>query len=136
MFKAILTYFAARKIVGFIVCAAMMVGLLTVCLVAAAFAPQASAEEMNPYAGRTFTQYTDGYATQKLCVFDDGKVSLVGEDNKSVGTYYSYDIGEDGELQIYDCNDSQVFNGTMSTDGALVDDNGYLWLDVGHDWVE
>ena len=54
MFKAILTYFAARKIVSFIVCAAMMVGLLFVCLVAAAFAPQASAEEMNPYAGRTF----------------------------------------------------------------------------------
>ena len=136
MFKAILTYFAARKIVSFIVCAAMMVGLLFVCLVAAAFAPQASAEEMNPYAGRTFTQYTDGYASQKLCVFDNGTVSLVGEDNKDVGTYYFYDLGEEGELQIFDINESQVFNGTMDHDGALVDDNGFLWLDVGHDWVE
>ncbi|MBQ8075230.1 MAG: hypothetical protein IJ237_04510 [Oscillospiraceae bacterium] len=136
MKKAILTYLVGKEIVGFIVMAAMMIGLLVFGLIAYALLPEASAEEMNPYAGRTFTQYTDGYASQKLCVFDNGTVSLVGEDNKSVGTYYFYDIGEEGELQIFDCNDSQVFNGTMSTDGALVDDNGYLWLDVGHDWVE
>ena len=48
MFKAIATYLIGRKIVGFIVCAAMMIGLLAVCLIAYAFVPEARADEMNP----------------------------------------------------------------------------------------
>ena len=44
MFKAITTYLVGRKIVSFIVCAAMMIGLLAVCLIAYAFVPSATAD--------------------------------------------------------------------------------------------
>ena len=86
MFKAILTYFAARKIVSFVVCAAMMVGLLTVCLVAAAFAPQASAEEMNPYVDTFYALDNDlDGNTLRVCV--DGRVMFRYADNLRVGYY-------------------------------------------------
>ena len=42
MFKAIVTYLVGRKIVSFIVMATMMVVLLTTCLIAYAFVPEAS----------------------------------------------------------------------------------------------
>ena len=45
MFKAILTYFAVKQIVTFVVLAAMMIGLLAVVCVVAVFAPKADANE-------------------------------------------------------------------------------------------
>ena len=40
MFRAILTYFAVKRIVAFVVLAAMMIGLLAVVCVVAVFAPK------------------------------------------------------------------------------------------------
>ena len=45
MFRAILTYFAVKKIVTFVVLAAMMIGLLAVVCVVAVFAPKADTNE-------------------------------------------------------------------------------------------
>ena len=45
MFRAILTYFAVKKVVTFVVLAAMMIGLLAVVCVAAVFAPKADTNE-------------------------------------------------------------------------------------------
>ena len=44
MFKALLTYFAVKKLVTFVVLAAMMIGLLAVVCIAAVFAPMISTE--------------------------------------------------------------------------------------------
>ncbi len=136
MFKAIATYLLGRKIVGFIVCAAMMIGLLAVCLIAYALCPEARADEMNPYAGNTYTQYDDKFYTQKLTVNEDGTVVLVGEDNKRVGEYFNYTISEDGELQVLDANDSVIFSATMKDNGTVVDNSGNLWIDEGPAWVD
>ena len=128
MFKAILTYFAARKIVSFIVCAAMMVGLLTVCLVAAAFAPQASAEEMNPnpYVDTFYALDNDlDGNTLRVCV--DGRVMFRYADNLRVGYYYSSFVNDNGELVVFDENSTTIFKGVIDDDGFLTDDNGNLW---------
>ena len=45
MFKAILTYFAVKKIITFVVMAARMIGLLAVVCVVAVFAPKADTNE-------------------------------------------------------------------------------------------
>ena len=45
MFKAILTYFAVKQIVTFVVLAAMMIGLLAVVCVTAVFAPKDDTNE-------------------------------------------------------------------------------------------
>ena len=45
MFRAILTYFAVKKIVTFVVLTAMMIGLLAVVCVVAVFAPKADTDE-------------------------------------------------------------------------------------------
>ncbi|MBR0311604.1 MAG: hypothetical protein IJQ98_04325 [Oscillospiraceae bacterium] len=45
MFKAILTYFAVKQIVTFVVLTAMMIGLLAVVCVVAVFAPKADTNE-------------------------------------------------------------------------------------------
>jgi len=45
MFKAILTYFAVKQIVTFVVLTAMMIGLLAVVCVVALFAPKADTNE-------------------------------------------------------------------------------------------
>ena len=129
MFKAILTYFAARKIVSFVVCAAMMVGLLTVCLVAAALAPQASAEEMNPnpYAYKYYrmNDNPDGY---ELFVYEDGTVLFRYPDDLRVGQYYSSLVDENGALVVFDSNSSTVLTGVMDDGGFLTDDIGNVWV--------
>ena len=128
MFKAILTYFAARKIVSFIVCAAMMVGLLTVCLVAAAFAPQASADEMNPnpYAYKYF-KMDDNPDGNALYVYEDGTVMFRSKDDLRVGQHYSSFVNENGELVVFDSNSSTIFKGVMDDGGILTDDDGNVW---------
>ena len=80
MFKAIAMYLIGRKIVGFIVCAAMMIGLLAVCLIAYAFVPEAKADEMNPYAGKYYKldNEPDGNA---FYVNNDGTVLVRYNDN-------------------------------------------------------
>ena len=45
MFKAILTYFAVKQIITFVVLAAMMIGLLAVVCVVAVFAPKDDAND-------------------------------------------------------------------------------------------
>ena len=49
MKKAIITYLIGKEIVGFIIMAAMMIGLLAACLVAYIFTPETTAETDNSY---------------------------------------------------------------------------------------
>ena len=44
MFQALLTYFAAKRVITFVVMVAMMIGLLAVVCIAAVFAPMISTE--------------------------------------------------------------------------------------------
>ena len=57
MFRAILTYFAVKKIVTFVVLAAMMIGLLAVVCVVAVFAPKADTNE-NTHVNAITREYT------------------------------------------------------------------------------
>ena len=44
MFQALLTYFAAKRVISFVVMVAMMIGLLAVVCIASVFAPMISTE--------------------------------------------------------------------------------------------
>ena len=92
MFKAIATYLVVKKVVSFIVCAAMMIGLMAVCLVAYVLAPEASADEMNPYAGKYYTLDNEEDGTA-FYVNNDGTVTVRYNDNLRVGYYFDYNIG-------------------------------------------
>ena len=128
MFKAIAAYLIGRKIVGFIVCAAMMIGLLAVCLIAYAFVPEARADEMNPYAGSTYVNRDPRYGTCVLTVNADGTCLLsFPERNDRVGYYYNYYIGENGEMVAVDENNDAVLSASMNDGNFLSDADGYLW---------
>ena len=99
MFKAIAAYLIGRKIVGFIVCAAMMIGLLAVCLIAYAFVPEARADEMNPYAGKYYKLDDEANGTA-FYVNNDGTVLVRYNDNLRVGYYFDYSVGENGEFSF------------------------------------
>ena len=73
MFKSILTYVAAKKVITCVVLAAMLIGVMAVAYVAAVFAPKASADEMNPYAGKTFKMVDPRYGTSTMYVTEDGR---------------------------------------------------------------
>ena len=126
MFKAIAAYLIGRKIVGFIVCAAMMIGLLAVCLIAYAFVPEARADEMNPYIGKYYKLDDEPNGTA-IYVNNDGTVLVRYNDNLRVGYYYDYYVGENGELVVVD-GDSTVFTATMNDEGMLTDLDGNMWF--------
>ena len=126
MFKAIATYLIGRKIVGFIVCAAMMIGLLAVCLIAYAFVPEARADEMNPYAGKYYKLDNEADGTA-FYVNNDGTVLVRYNDNLRVGQYFDYSVGENGELIVYKDGDP-IFTGVTNDEGMLTDLDGNMWF--------
>ena len=126
MFKAIATYLIGRKIVGFIVCAAMMIGLLAVCLIAYAFVPEARADEMNPYAGKYYKLDNEADGTA-FYVNNDGTVLVRYNDNLRVGYYFDYSVGENGELIVYKDGDP-IFTGVTNDEGMLTDLDGNMWF--------
>ena len=77
MFKSILTYVAAKKVITCVVLAAMLIGVMAVACVAALLAPKASADEMNPYAGKTFEMTDKKVGTFSFYVTDDNHVMAV-----------------------------------------------------------
>ena len=126
MFKAIAAYLIGRKIVGFIVCAAMMIGLLAVCLVAYAVAPEARADEMNPYIGKYYKLDDEPNGTA-FYVNNDGTVLVRYNDNLRVGQYFDYSVGENGELIV--CKDGDpIFTGVTNDEGLLTDLDGNMWF--------
>ena len=126
MFKAIATYLVVRKVVSFIVCAAMMIGLMAVCLVAYVVAPEASADEMNPYAGKYYMLDNEEDGTA-FYVNNDGTVTVRYNDNLRVGYYFDYNVGENGELIVYKDGDP-IFTGVTNDEGLLTDLDGNMWF--------
>ena len=126
MFKAIAAYLIGRKIVGFIVCAAMMIGLLAVCLIAYAFVPEARADEMNPYVGKYYKLDNEPDGTA-FYVNNDGTVLVRYNDNLRVGQYFDYSVGENGELIVYKDGDP-IFTGVTNDEGLLTDLDGNMWF--------
>ena len=128
VFKAILTYIAVKNVIIFVVLAAMMLGMLAV---AAAFwflVPAASAEEMNPYAGKTFEMYDARVGSYQLTVTDDGKALVKFPNNERVGYYYDAYVGDNGELLVVDGNNT-VFSAAMNDNGTLSDYDGATWFE-------
>ena len=129
MFKAILTYIAIKNVIIFVVLAAMMLGMVAV---AAAFwflVPAASADEMNPYAGKTFEMYDARVGSYQLTVTDDGKALVKFPDNARVGYYYDAYVGDNGELLVVDGNNT-VFSAAMNDNGTLSDYDAATWFDI------
>ena len=128
MFKTVLTYFAAKKVITCVVLAAMLIGVMAVACVAAVFAPKASADEMNPYAGKTFEMTDKKVGTFSFYVTDDNHVMAIYPDNNRIGYTYNCFVAESGELVILDeNNDSSIFVGAMNTDGTLLEFDGTVW---------
>ena len=128
LFKSILTYVAAKKVITCVVLAAMLIGVMAVACVAAVFAPKASAEEMNPYAGKTFEMYDARVGSYQLTVTDDGKALVKFPNNERVGYYYDAYIGDNGELLVVDGNNT-VFSAAMNDNGTLSDCDGATWFE-------
>ena len=128
MFKTVLTTFAAKKVITCVVLAAMLIGVMAVACVAAVFAPKASAEEMNPYAGKTFEMYDARVGSCQLTVTDDGKALVKFANNERVGYYYDTYIGDNGELLVVDGNNT-VFSAAMNDNGTLSDYDGATWFE-------
>ena len=129
MFKAILTYIVAKKVITCVILAAMLIGVMTVACVVAVFAPQASAEEMNPYAGKTLRCMMPESVPTRLTVTDDGKALVKFPNNERVGYYYDAYIGDNGELLVVDGNNT-VFSAAMNDNGTLSDYDGATWFDI------
>ena len=128
MFKTVLTYFAAKKVITCVVLVAMLIGVMAVACVAAVFAPKASAEEMNPYAGKTFEMVDAKVGTYQITVTDDGRALVKFPDNARVGYYYDAYVGDNGELLVVDGNNT-VFSASMNDNGTLSDYDGDTWFD-------
>ena len=128
MFKSILTYVAAKKVITCVVLAAMLIGVMAVACVAAVFAPKASAEEMNPYAGKTFEMYDARVGSYQLTVTDDGKALVKFPNNERVGYYYDAYVGDNWELLVVDGNNT-VFSAAMNDNGTLSDYDGATWFE-------
>ena len=129
MFKSILTYVAAKKVITCVVLAAMLIGVMAVACVAAVFAPKASAEEMNPYAGKTFEMVDPRYGTSTMYVTEDGRALVRLPNNERVGYYYDTYIGDNGELLVVDGNNT-VFSASMNDNGTLSDYDGATWFEI------
>ena len=129
MFKSILTYVAAKKVITCVVLAAMLIGVMAVACVAAVFAPKASAEEMNPYAGKTFEMVDPRYGTSTMYVTEDGRALVRLPNNERVGYFYDTYIGDNGELLVVDGNNT-VFSACMNDNGTLSDYDGATWFEI------
>ena len=129
MFKSILTYVAAKKVITCVVLAVMLIGVMAVACVAAVFAPKASAEEMNPYAGKTFEMVDPRYGTSTMYVTEDGRALVRLPNNERVGYFYDTYIGDNGELLVVDGNNT-VFSASMNDNGTLSDYDGATWFDI------
>ena len=129
MFKSILTYVAAKKVITCVVLAAMLIGVMAVACVAAVFAPKASAEEMNPYAGKTFEMVDPRYGTSTMYVTEDGRALVRLLNNERVGYFYDTYIGDNGELLVVDGNNT-VFSACMNDNGTLSDYDGATWFEI------
>ena len=129
MFKTVLTYFAAKKVITCVVLAAMLIAVMAVACVAALLAPKASADEMNPYAGRTFEMNDAKVGTYHITVTDDGRALVKFPDNARVGYYYDSYVGDNGELLVVDGNNT-VFSASMNDNGTLSDYDGATWFDI------
>ena len=129
MFKTVLTYFAAKKVITCVVLAAMLIGVMAVACVAAVFAPKASAEEMNPYAGKTFEMVDPRYGTSTMYVTEDGRALVRLPNNERVGYFYDTYIGDNGELLVVDGNNT-VFSASMNDNGTLSDYDGATWFEI------
>ena len=129
MFKTVLTYFAAKKVITCVVLAAMLIGVMAVACVAAVFAPKASAEEMNPYAGKTFEMVDPRYGTSTMYVTEDGRALVRLPNNERVGYFYDTYIGDNGELLVVDGNNT-VFSAFMNDNGTLSDYDGATWFEI------
>ena len=106
----------------------MLIGVMTVALVVAVFAPQASADEMNPYAGKTFEMTDKDAGTFSFYVTGDNHVMAVYPDNDRIGYTYNCFVAESGELVILDGNnDNSICVGAMNTDGSLLESDGTVW---------
>ena len=128
MFKTVLTYFAAKKVITCVVLAAMLIAVMAVACVAALLAPKASANEMNPYAGRTFEMNDAKVGTYQITVTDDGRALVKFPDNARVGYYYDSYVGDNGELLVVDGNNT-IFSAAMNDNGTLSDYDGDTWFD-------
>ena len=129
MFKSILTYVAAKKVITCVVLAVMLIGVMAVACVAAVFAPKASAEEMNPYAGKTFEMVDPRYGTSTMYVTEDGRALVRLPNNERVGYFYDTYIGDNGELLVVDGNNT-VFSAFMNDNGTLSDYDGATWFAI------
>jgi len=129
MFKSILTYVAAKKVITCVVLAAMLIGVMAVACVAAVFAPKASAEEMNPYAGKTFEMVDPRYGTSTMYVTEDGRALVRLPNNERVGYFYDTYIGDNGELLVVDGNNT-VFSASMNDNGTLSDYDSATWFEI------
>ena len=129
MFKSILTYVAAKKVITCVVLAAMLIGVMAVACVAAVFAPKASAEEMNPYAGKTFEMVDPRYGTSTMYVTEDGRALVRLPNNERVGYFYDTYIGDNGELLVVDGNNT-VFSACMNDNGTLSDYDSATWFEI------
>ena len=129
MFKTVLTYVAAKKVITCVVLAAMLIGVMAVACVAAVFAPKASAEEMNPYAGKTFEMVDPRYGTSTMYVTEDGRALVRLPNNERVGYFYDTYIGDNGELLVVDGNNT-VFSASMNDNGTLSDYDSATWFEI------
>ena len=129
MFKTVLTYFVAKKVITCVVLAAMLIGVMAVAYVAAVFAPKASADEMNPYAGKTFKMVDPRYGTSTMYVTEDGRALVRLPNNERVGYFYDTYIGDNGELLVVDGNNT-VFSASMNDNGTLSDYDGATWFEI------
>ena len=129
MFKTVLTYVAAKKVITCVVLAAMLIGVMAVACVAAVFAPKAPAEEMTPYAGRTFEMVDPRYGTSTMYVTEDGRALVRLPNNERVGYFYDTYIGDNGELLVVDGNNT-VFSASMNDNGTLSDYDGATWFEI------
>ena len=129
MFKSILTDVAVKKVITCVVLAVMLIGVMAVACVAAVFAPKASAEEMNPYAGKTFEMVDPRYGTSTMYVTEDGRALVRLPNNERVGYFYDTYIGDNGELLVVDGNNT-VFSASMNDNGTLSDYDGATWFEI------
>ena len=124
----IINYPNKSKVITCVVLAAMLIGVMAVACAAAVFAPKASADEMNPYAGKTFEMYDPRFGSYQLTVTDDGKALVKFPDNARVGYYYDAYVGDNWELLVVDGNNT-VFSAAMNDNGTLSDYDGATWFE-------
>lgn len=103
--------------------AMMMVLVLAVVLTAIAM-PAASAD--NAYVGTWVLDEQDD-DSMRVEVFADGTLCVVYPDEQNVGYFFSYVIGEDGDLIAYDSDNAFVLAFGMMNYYQVIDADGDVW---------